>query len=94
MPAPRTSKPEYGPYLLRALKNKGKASMDEAMEETFRLIEPRLHPVDLETLPGGVPRWRRQAENMLDGLIEDGYVAESRGYLTLTRRGLDYLSGP
>jgi len=94
MHARRTSKPEYGPYILRALKNKGKASMDEAMEETFRLIEPLLHPVDLEALPGGVPRWRRQAENMLDGLIEEGYVAESHGCLTLTRRGLDYLSGP
>jgi len=48
----------------------------------------------METLPGGAPRWRRQAENMLKGLIEDGYVAESHGCLTLTRRGLDYLSGP
>ena len=94
MPAPRTSKPEYGPYLLRALKNKGKASMDEAMEETLRLMKRRLHPVDLEALSGGVPRWRRQAENMLDGLIKDGYVAERHGCLTLTRRGLDYLSGP
>ena len=93
MPAPRTSKPEYGPYILKALKNKGKASMDEVLEETFRLMKPLLYPVDLEALPGGVPRWRRQAENMLDGLLEDGYVAESRGRLTLTRRGLDYLSG-
>lgn len=89
----RTSKPEYGPYILRALNNKGKASMDEVLDETFRLMKSRLYPADLEALPGGAPRWRRQAENMLDGLLGDGYVAESRGRLTLTRRGLDYLSG-
>ena len=93
MPAPRTSKPEYGPYILSALKNKGEASMDEVMEDTFRLMKHRLHPVDLEALPGGAPRWRRQTENMLDGLLEEGYIAESHGCLTLTRRGLDYLSG-
>ncbi len=93
MPAPRTSKPEYGPYILKALTSKEKASLDELLEETLRLMKHRLHPADLEALPGGVPRWRRQAENMLDGLFEEGYVAESRGFLTLTRRGLDYLSG-
>ena len=93
MHARRTSKPEYGPYILKALNNKGKASMDEVLEETFRLMKPRLYPADLEELPGGVPRWRRQAENMLDGLLEDSYVVDCQGRLTLTRRGLDYLSG-
>jgi len=93
MHARRTSKPEYGPYILRALKSRGKATMDEVLDETFCLMKPRLYPADLEELPGGAPRWRRQAENMLDGLLEDGYVAGSRGRLTLTRRGLDYLSG-
>jgi hypothetical protein len=93
MNEPRTSKPEYGLHILKALEGRGEATVDEALEETFRLIEPRLHPADLEQLPGGVPRWRRQAENMLEGLIEEGYVAESHGCLTLTRRGLDYLSG-
>jgi len=92
MHARRTSKPEYGPYILRALNNKGKASIDEVLEETFRLMKHQLHPADSEELPGGTPRWRRQAENMLDGLLKDGYVAESRGRLSLTRRGLDYLS--
>ncbi len=93
MHEPRTSKPEYGPYILEALERRGKASVDEVLEETFRLMKHRLHPADLETLPGGVPRWRRQAENMLDGLLDEGYVAESHGRLTLTRQGLDYLSG-
>ena len=93
MHARRTSKPEYGPYILRALSSKGKASMDEALEETFRLMKPRLYPADLEELPGGAPRWRRQAEHMLGGLIDEGYVADSHGCLSLTRRGLDYLSG-
>ena len=93
MRARRTSKPEYGPYILRALSNKGKTSTDEVLEEAFRLMKSQLYPADLEELPGGVPRWRRQAENMLEGLLEDGYVANCRGSLTLTRRGLDYLSG-
>ncbi len=93
MSAPRTSKPEYGPYILKALESRGEATVDEALDETLRLMKPRLYPADLETLPGGDPRWRRQAENMLDGLLEEGYVAESHGRLTLTRRGLDYLSG-
>ena len=89
----RTSKPEYGPPMLRALKAAGCASVNALMEGTLRLIKHRLSPADLEKLPGGVPRWRRQAEHMLEGLIEDGYVEESRGCLSLTRRGLDYLSG-
>jgi len=89
----RTSKPEYGPTMLRALMGMGHASVDELMEETLRLMRSRLHPADFEALPGGVPRWRRQAEHMLWGLIEDGYVEESKGSLKLTRRGLDYLSG-
>jgi hypothetical protein len=93
MPEPRTSKPEYGPHIIRALMNRGEAPVDEVMEETLRLMEPRLHPADLETLPGGVPRWRRQAEHMLDGLVEDGYVSMSRGLLKLTRLGREYLSG-
>lgn len=93
MPEPRTSKPEYGPYIIRALNNKGEAPVDEVLEETYRLMKPRLYPADLEALPGGVPRWRRQAEHMLDGLLEDGYVAESHGLLKLTHLGQEYLSG-
>ena len=93
MHEPRTSKPEYGPYIIEALGAMGCASVDELMEGTFNLMRHSLHPADLETLPGGAPRWRRQAENMLDGLIRDGYVTETDGHLALTRRGLDYLSG-
>ncbi len=93
MSEPRTSKPEYGPYILRALMGMGRASVDELMEETLRLMRPRLHPADFEALPGGVPRWRRQAEHMLWGLVDEDYVAESRSCLSLTRRGLEYLSG-
>jgi len=93
MSEPRTSKPEYGPYMLRALESLGRVSVDELMEETLRLMRRRLHPADFEALPGGVPRWRRQAEHMLEGLIDEGYVADSRGCLSLTRRGLEYLSG-
>lgn len=89
----RTSKPEYGPPMLRALMGMGRASVDELMEETLRLMRRRLHPADFEALPGGVPRWRRQAEHMLWGLIDEGYVAESRGCLSLTRLGLEYISG-
>ena len=89
----RTSKPEYGPYLLRALEAAGRASVDTLMEDTLRLMKRRLHPADFEALPGGSPRWRRQAEHMLWGLIDEGYVAESRGCLSLTRRGLEYISG-
>lgn len=89
----RTSKPEYGPPMLRALEAAGRVSVDTLMEDTLRLMGHRLHPADFEALPGGVPRWRRQAEHMLWGLIEDGYVQESRGCLSLTRRGLEYISG-
>lgn len=93
MRAQRTSKPEYGPPMLKALMGLGGGSVEELMEETFRLMRRRLHPADLEALPGGAPRWRRQAENMLEGLMLGGYVAEVEGSLTLTRRGLEYLSG-
>jgi hypothetical protein len=93
MHEPMTSKPEYGPYILEVLQSIGVASVDEVLEETYRLMRHRLHPADLETLPGGTPRWRRQAENMLDGLIGDGYVVETDGCLALTSRGLNYLSG-
>jgi hypothetical protein len=55
MPEPRTSKPEYGPYIIRALNSKGEAPVDEVLEETYRLMKPRLHPADLEQLPGGSP---------------------------------------
>ena len=92
MSEPRTSKPEYGPYILEALEAMGHASVNELMETTYSLMRPRLHPADLKTLPGNVPRWRRQAEYMLEGLIESGYIEESPGSLSLTRRGLEYLS--
>ena len=89
----RTSKPEYGPYLLKVLEAAGCASVDTLMEDMLGLMKRRLHPADFESLPGGAPRWRRQAEHMLSGLIDEGYVAESRGCLSLTRRGLAYISG-
>ncbi|MBN2335722.1 hypothetical protein JXL21_09190 [Candidatus Bathyarchaeota archaeon] len=56
-------------------------------------MEGRLHPGDHELLHGGeVPRWRNQAEHMLDGLVEEGYVTERNGWLKATDRARRYLS--
>jgi len=55
-------------------------------------MEVRLHPADHALLyRGTVPRWRNEAEHMLDGLVEEGYVEEDGAALRLTQRGRDYV---
>ena len=80
----RTTKPEYGPYIADALCKLGEASSDDLLVEVFRLIEDRLHLSDHVILPNGEPRWRNQAQHMLDGMIDDGYVVEKNGLLSLS----------
>jgi len=64
------------------------------LSRAYAAMEARLHPADRELLYGGaVPRWMSEAEHMLDGLVEEGYVEERGPNLRLTRRGLDYLEG-
>jgi hypothetical protein len=93
VPQPQTSKPEYAPHLLASLRNLGgEASRDAVLERTYTRMEGRLHPADHALLhPGAVPRGRNEAEHMLDGLVEDGYLEEDGATLRLTRRGRDYV---
>ena len=80
----RTTKPEYGPYIADALGNLGEASSDDLLAEVYTLMEDRLHPSDLIILPNGEPRWRNQAQYMLDGMIDDGYIVEKNGLMSLS----------
>ena len=80
----RTTKPEYGPYIAKALGNLGEASSDELLAEVFTLMEDRLHPSDLVKLPNNEPRWRNQAQHMLDGMIDDGYIVDKNGLMSLS----------
>jgi len=57
----------------------------------YELIEPMLHPADRDLLMGAVPRWMSEANHMLDGLIEEGYVEERGARVKLTAKGLAYL---
>ena len=95
MPQPQTSKPEYGPHILVSLRDLGgEASRDAVLRRTYTLMEGGLHPTDHALLHhGAVPRWRYQAEHMLDGLVEEGYIEENGSMLRLTRRGRDYVEG-
>ena len=72
-----TSKPEYVFYILEALRVcGGKASEDEVMDRVMGMMAEVLTEGDRLNLYGGtVPRWRNQAGHMLEGLIEEGYVA-------------------
>ncbi len=93
MPQPQTSKPEYGPHLLASLRDLGgEASRDAVLRHTYTRMEGRLHPADNTLLyNGAVPRWRYQAEHMLDGLVEERYIEEDGMTLRLTRRGRNYI---
>ena len=95
VPRPQTSKPEYAPRILAALRDLGgEATREQLLGRVYVAMEARLHPADLELLYGGaVPRWMSEAEHMLDGLLEEGYVEEMGPNLRLTRRGVDYLEG-
>ncbi len=80
----RTTKPEYGAYIVEALGMMGEASIDDLLAEVYRLMEEKLHPADHETLANNEPRWRNQAQHMLDGMIDDGYIVEKKGLLSLS----------
>ena len=80
----RTTKPEYGPYIAEALRKLGEASSNDLLSEVFKLIEDRLHTADHSILANGEPRWRNQAQHMLDGMIDDGYIDEKNGLLSLS----------
>jgi len=79
----RTSKPEYVEPLLIALERLGGASEEQLLDEAFKLIQGRLHPADFSLLVNGLPRWRNQMLNMLDGLIESGRILKKDGILRL-----------
>ncbi len=93
MPQPQTSRPEYGPHILASLRDLGgEASRDAVLVRTYTRVEGRLHPANHALLHHGVvPRWKYQAEHMLDGLVEEGYIEEDGATLRLTRRGRDYV---
>ena len=76
-----TSKPEYAYYILEALKLYGGiATEDEVMDKVGEMMAGVLTEMDRLNLYGGtIPRWRNQANHMLEGLIEDRYI---------TRRGV------
>ena len=75
------SKPEYAYYILKALKLYGGiATEDEIMDKVGEMMADVFTEMDRLNLYGGtIPRWRNQANHMLEGLIEDRYI---------TRRGV------
>jgi len=87
----RTSKPEYAPFILKALSNVSRATLDELMRETLFLVKDRLYVQDFKVLPNGFPRWRNQAEHMLNGLLEDNYIKKDSSGYSLTAKGKEYL---
>ena len=80
----RTTKPEYGPYIAEALRKMGDASSADLLAEVYMLIEDVLYLSDHVILPNGEPRWRNQAQHMLDGMIDDCYIVEKNGLLSLS----------
>jgi hypothetical protein len=58
----------------------GVASEDDVMDKVAEMMSGVLTEMDRLNLYGGaIPRWRNQANHMLEGLIEDRYI---------TRRGV------
>ena len=80
----RTTKPEYGPYITEALGKLGEASSDDLIAEVYTLREDVLSVSDHVILPNNEPRWRNQAQHMLDGMIDDGYIVEKNGLMSLS----------
>ncbi len=72
----RTSKPEYIPYIISALK-KGPKKTEVLLKEIHRQMEPHLKKGDHTILPNGEPRWRNQAIHMIDGLLDDGHIIQN-----------------
>jgi hypothetical protein len=92
VPSPQTSKPEYASFLLVSLRGLGEASRDAVLRRTRELMKDRLKPADYSLLHRGrTPRWVNQADHMLDGLIEEGFIDEKNSKLRLTEKGLAYL---
>lgn len=77
----RTTKPEYAPFIISVVNHLMKSTKEQVLEEVFSAMEHRLYPDDLVVLPNGEPRWRNQAQHMLDGLIEDGQIQVVNGEL-------------
>jgi len=80
----RTTKPEYGPYITEALGKLGEASSDDLIAEVYTLMEDVLSVSDHVILPNNELRWRNQAQHMLDGMIDDGYIVEKNGLMSLS----------
>ncbi len=80
----RTVKPEYIKPILDALHKLGSATEEELLDQICQEVQCRLFPADLIVLPNGEPRWRNQAQNMLDGLIESGVIIKENGLLSLS----------
>ena len=80
----RTTKPEFAPFIIDTLKHLRVTNRRELFDEVFDAMKHMLHPADLVILPNSEPRWRNQAQHMLDGLIEDGVVADINGEIRLT----------
>jgi hypothetical protein len=78
------SKPEYVPFILKTLDNLKKGTEKQVLENVYESMKDNFHPADLVILPNGEPRWRNQAQNMIDGLIESGYIVKENGSLKLS----------
>ena len=79
----QTSKPKYIQPIVEALQRLGSGSEDDVLEAVFLIVKGRLYPADLLVLPNGEPRWRNQAQHMIDGLIEDGVIIKKSSLLRL-----------
>jgi hypothetical protein len=78
----KTTKPEFVPFILNALSKLNKATEKQVLEIVFESIKNDLHSADFIILPNGEPRWRNQAQNMIDGLIESGQIKKENGLLS------------
>jgi hypothetical protein len=87
------TKPEYAEPILRVLEKKGVTiSIDSLLEAVYQYMKHELTSTDHELLyNGAVPRWRNQAQNMLDGLVEEGYIVRSGDQVTATELARKYL---
>ena len=79
----RTAKPDYIKPIIDALTKLGTTTEEELLKEIYQTIHDKLYTDDYVVLPNGEPRWRNQAQNMLDGLIETGAVSKEKGLLKL-----------
>lgn len=88
------TKPEFAePILLVLIRVGEKITLDSLLEEVYNDMSHLLTDLDHELLFNGkVPRWRNQALNMLDGLIENGYVESSGDIFKATDKARSYFS--